>query len=40
MSRRVKQIVMAIILLAALAGAAAWYLQRGNGRPSPFARRR
>jgi len=36
MSRRVKQIVMAIILLAALAGAAVWYLQRGNGQAVAF----
>jgi HlyD family secretion protein len=32
MSRRGKQIVMVIILLVGLAGAAAWYLQRGNGQ--------
>jgi len=32
MSRRVKQIIMGIIFLAALAGTAAWYLQRGNGQ--------
>jgi HlyD family secretion protein len=32
MSRLVKRIIMGIFLLAALAGAAAWYLQRGSGR--------
>ena len=32
MSRRAKQIVTGIIVLAALAGAAAWYLQRSNGQ--------
>jgi HlyD family secretion protein len=36
MSRRVKLIVMAMILLAALAGAAVWYLQRGNGQAVAF----
>ena len=36
MSRRVKQIVTGIVLLAALAGAAAWYLQRGNGQTVAF----
>ena len=32
MSRSVKRILIGIILLAVLAGAAAWYLQRGNGQ--------
>lgn len=36
MNRRVKQIVMGIVLLAALAGAAAWYLQRGNGQAAAY----
>jgi HlyD family secretion protein len=36
MSRPVKRIVVGIIFLAALAGAAAWYLQRGNGQAVAF----
>ncbi len=36
MGRRVKQILMAVVLLAALAGAAAWYLQRGNGPTAAY----
>jgi outer membrane protein TolC len=32
MSRLVKRIIMGIILSVALAGAVAWYLQRGNGK--------
>jgi HlyD family secretion protein len=36
MRRGVKQIVMGIVLLAALAGAAVWYLQRGNGQTVAF----
>jgi len=32
MSRSAKRITIGIILLAVLAGAAAWYLQRGNGQ--------